>query len=116
MSDELTVQKYELQFAGGHCNNLVLVEVNSTPSAPDVMSFPVSDEPQLNKGANYTVRLRAVNAFTAGGWSQSVPVQIQGTSKFNMYSRSKHNHMTNHLSSLRMLILISERVVLCSSS
>lgn len=76
VSDVLTIQKYELDFRGGHCNSPSLVAVSSANSAPDVMSISVSEELQLNKGSNYTVRVRAVNYFASGRWSES-SVQLQ---------------------------------------
>ena len=79
-SDYPAILQYQLEFEGGHCGTRELVLVNVTHSGHSV-SVDVSEISLLNRGANYTVRIKALNAFVGGGWSDGVSLQTERSSK-----------------------------------
>lgn len=71
------ILRYELSYEGGHCNPTE--QQLHMPSGNDsaiLMSVSFT-KLELDKGANYTVRVRAVNAFTSGDWSPATVLHTQ---------------------------------------
>ena len=67
----LDVLSYDVAYEGGHCNSSNMHTTNNT--------FVAELELGLDKGSNYTLRVRAVNAFTSGEWSESIQLQTAST-------------------------------------
>ena len=75
---------YELEFEGGHCGmapKQMLYSNHSSHLEPgSLLSINVSaatSQLGLDRGASYTVRVRGVNAFTSGEWSEGTRLQTQ---------------------------------------
>lgn len=64
------VREYELLYEGGHCN---------LNRSYNLSAFSSSIPLELEKGGDYTVRVRAVNLFTSGEWSGAVNLHIPST-------------------------------------
>lgn len=74
--------QYQVEFQGGHCSIREMVSVNDTSLALDnLQSTTVSQEIQLNRGANYSVQVRAVDPFGSGEWSDSAHLYTEPSSK-----------------------------------
>ena len=65
------ILSYDLMYEGGHCNS----SGQYTTTATSVTEKDLG----LDKGSNYTVRIRAANAFTSGEWSESIDLQTSST-------------------------------------
>ena len=67
------IMSYDVQYEGGHCNS------GGQYSTTNMSATEL--ELGLEKGSNYTLWVRAVNAFTSGDWSQPHLLQTNATSK-----------------------------------
>ena len=79
--DPLPTQ-YQVEFLGGHCGTREMVSVNDTSLVlSNLQSITASERIQLDRGANYTVQVRAVNPFANGEWSENTQLHIEISSK-----------------------------------